>query len=545
MLGSPIAAATRSLDDCVFRPLHQASLGIRPWLTMPVTIIPSSSTSTKNVEHFFSPSSSLSPPRNRWWVNEEDAASTVSSHPASSLPAATMFSLPSSHNNGAMMTAATLFSVGVSIGFGCGIYAKHVTRWVTRWRSDRALAQLRRQLPHSTFSPAVTSDLSRSLLLQELQRTGYTAMYSRVLRSPAWVTYLVTPQTATFTAKVDRSNMFIADKEIPKEDRWTALDVRSQAAGGGYDRGHLAPHGAVGCCETSSAESFLLSNIALQHPKLNRRSWKRLEMAVTRHVETQFHASQASNMSTTTIKKKTSSSMMSVAAVTVGPLFGPKAVTSATKMTTKKEISSASLVNEVRIPEAFFMAVFDTQTGCTAAFVATNDARALVTAMPLTHLEQRLVKEYGGCGIVGEAAAQPIRLFSQYRDEEDDTVLSAVAARSGNSISRTIRTVRRRVTRILHQRLPLCVLKATGASAAVVHARHCGVARIDAAATSELHLPTGSSSSSLAHRGVAAAGSPKALLRRRGRGGRSSIGTKKNLARLSKANTCMSKLGNE
>ncbi|CUG87638.1 DNA RNA non-specific endonuclease, putative [Bodo saltans] len=541
MLGSPIAAATRSLDDSVFRPLHQASLGIRPWLTLPVTIIPSS---TKNMEHFFSPSSlssSLSPPRNRWWVNAEDAASTVSSHPAS-LPTSTTFSLPPSHNNGAMMTAATLFAVGVTIGFGCGIYAKHATRWVTRWRSDRALAQLRRQLPHSTFSPAVTSDLSRSLLLQELQRTGYTAVYSRVLRSPAWVTYLVTPQTSTFAAQVDRSNMFIADKDVPKEDRWTALDVRSQAAGGGYDRGHLAPHGAVGCCETSSAESFLLSNIALQHPKLNRRSWKQLEMAVTKHVETQFRACQASNMSTTTIKKKTSSSMMSVAAVTVGPLFGPKAVTSATTMTTKKEISSASLVNEVRIPEAFFMAVFDTQTGCTAAFVATNDARALVTAMPLTHLEQRLGKEYGGCGIVGEAAAQPIRLFSQYRDEEDDTVLSAVA-RSGNNISRTIKTVRRRVTRILHQRLPLCVLKATGASAAVVHARHCGVARIDAAATSELHLPTGSSSS-LAHRAVAA-GSPKALLRRRGRGGRSSIGTKKNLARLSKANTCMSKLGNE
>jgi DNA/RNA endonuclease G (NUC1) len=450
MLLSPIGGVARSFDDCVFRPLHQVSLGARMWLT-PSTTTPSST-------------SMLSSPAS-CGVSSRSVFGASSSAPA--------------------MIAGALV-VGLGVGFGCGIYLKAASRWMTSWRSQESLKRLRRQLPHSTFAPAVAAELSHSLRLQELKRTGYTAMYSRALRSPAWVTYLVSPQSTTYASSVERCNMFLADRELRKQDRWSALDIRAAAAAaGGYDRGHLAPHGAVGCCEDSSAESFLLSNIALQHPKLNRRSWKRLETAVKKYVEAQSRGGLDDDEATLCGPPKIEA--LSVAAVTVGPLFGRKTVSSIIRSYLfPSSPDAAPAPAKVPIPDAFFMAVFDTRTGRTAAYIATNDARAAVSRVSLLQLESRLCADYRGEGDAEEGGAHPIRLFSEYRERSEG---SAQQSNSG-IVSAIVQSASRRANAALYRVLPPFVLSAVGAPAAVVHARRGGVRRIDAAATLEIQLDT-------------------------------------------------------
>jgi len=48
----------------------------------------------------------------------------------------------------------------------------------------------------------------------------------------------------------------------------------------GYDRGHLAPNGAFNYSRKLQKETFKLSNIAPQRPKLNRRLWSKIERFV-------------------------------------------------------------------------------------------------------------------------------------------------------------------------------------------------------------------------------------------------------------------------
>jgi len=45
----------------------------------------------------------------------------------------------------------------------------------------------------------------------------------------------------------------------------------------GYDKGHLAPNAAIDFSRHSNNETFLMSNIVLQNPKLNRQAWGSLE----------------------------------------------------------------------------------------------------------------------------------------------------------------------------------------------------------------------------------------------------------------------------
>jgi len=76
--------------------------------------------------------------------------------------------------------------------------------------------------------------------------------------------------------ETDRHSGFRQDDDLPVEFRPSDSDY----AGSGFDRGHLAASANhLGTPEANYA-TFLLSNVAPQHPGLNRRAWKRLESLV-------------------------------------------------------------------------------------------------------------------------------------------------------------------------------------------------------------------------------------------------------------------------
>jgi endonuclease G len=75
---------------------------------------------------------------------------------------------------------------------------------------------------------------------------------------------------------LDRADNFRPDFRIPQTFRADLVDY----AGSGFDRGHLVTSANQREVEIQNSETFLLSNIAPQHPSLNRRIWKNLEAAV-------------------------------------------------------------------------------------------------------------------------------------------------------------------------------------------------------------------------------------------------------------------------
>ena len=78
--------------------------------------------------------------------------------------------------------------------------------------------------------------------------------------------------TEAKSRKTERSNKFVPDPLVKG-----ATATNEDYSRTGYDRGHLAPAGDMKWSEKAMRESFYLSNICPQKPKLNRGIWKDLE----------------------------------------------------------------------------------------------------------------------------------------------------------------------------------------------------------------------------------------------------------------------------
>ena len=78
--------------------------------------------------------------------------------------------------------------------------------------------------------------------------------------------------TEAKSKKTERSNKFVPDPQVKGSTAMNEDYTRS-----GYDRGHLAPAGDMKWSAKAMRESFYLSNICPQKPKLNRGIWKDLE----------------------------------------------------------------------------------------------------------------------------------------------------------------------------------------------------------------------------------------------------------------------------
>jgi endonuclease G len=104
-----------------------------------------------------------------------------------------------------------------------------------------------------------------------LNRDGYSLGYSFDKKCALWVSAIISKRSIGID--MERSDKFYADPDIPEDYRLKPDDFKNT----GYDKGHLAPNSAIDFSRKSNDQTFAMSNIALQDPKLNRQSWKSLE----------------------------------------------------------------------------------------------------------------------------------------------------------------------------------------------------------------------------------------------------------------------------
>lgn len=109
---------------------------------------------------------------------------------------------------------------------------------------------------------------------QLLERYCYAASYNKTTRQPNWVMWQLTDEHV-MPKKDGVWNEYREDLELPPSIRSTLEDYASS----GYDRGHMCPGGDCNWDDEGRDETFLLSNMCPQNPKLNRGDWKEIEMA--------------------------------------------------------------------------------------------------------------------------------------------------------------------------------------------------------------------------------------------------------------------------
>jgi len=107
-----------------------------------------------------------------------------------------------------------------------------------------------------------------------LNRDGYSLGFSFKRKCALWVCY--TASKGSIGVDVSRSEGFYPDPKIPEPYRLRPEDFRNT----GYDKGHLAPSASIDFSRHSNDQTFAMSNIALQHPKLNRQAWGSLEAVI-------------------------------------------------------------------------------------------------------------------------------------------------------------------------------------------------------------------------------------------------------------------------
>ncbi|MBE9562802.1 MAG: DNA/RNA non-specific endonuclease [Proteobacteria bacterium] len=107
-----------------------------------------------------------------------------------------------------------------------------------------------------------------------LNRDGYCLGYNYNRKCAAWVSYVVSK--GSIGIDVERDDGFYDDLDIPEPYRVQPNDFKNT----GYDKGHLAPSASIDFSRKSNAQTFAMSNIALQHPKLNRQAWGSLENTI-------------------------------------------------------------------------------------------------------------------------------------------------------------------------------------------------------------------------------------------------------------------------
>ena len=122
-------------------------------------------------------------------------------------------------------------------------------------------------IPANTEIPALKVKRREQVIKHE----GYTVSYNSDYCIANWVAYELTATEAK-SKKTGRSNKFVSDPLVKG-----ATAVNEDYTRTGYDRGHMAPAGDMKWSAKAMRESFYLSNICPQKPKLNRGIWKELE----------------------------------------------------------------------------------------------------------------------------------------------------------------------------------------------------------------------------------------------------------------------------
>lgn len=113
-----------------------------------------------------------------------------------------------------------------------------------------------------------------------LEKEGFCIEYDGKTKQPVWVCENL--DSKCFSGDVDRRDFcFKEDKELPKSVRSLLNDYQKS----GLDRGYMAAAANHTNNERSMRDTFLLSNVSPQDPKLNRGRWAKLEKHVRDLVE--------------------------------------------------------------------------------------------------------------------------------------------------------------------------------------------------------------------------------------------------------------------
>lgn len=152
--------------------------------------------------------------------------------------------------------------------------------------------------------------------IKQLDNIGFTVGYCEDLKNPVWVVY---PLGTKSTDSGKRPQRFAIDK------RTKARVAHGDYSNSGYDRGHMAPNHAIATRYGREAQlqTFLMSNICPQKPKLNQKTWRVLEQKISDDYAERLEAVW----------------------IVTGPIFGKKI----------KRLKKS----RVAIPEAFFKVVID------------------------------------------------------------------------------------------------------------------------------------------------------------------------------------------
>lgn len=113
-----------------------------------------------------------------------------------------------------------------------------------------------------------------SILNKLLEKYCYTVSYNAKTRQPDWVMWKLTEEHV-MPKKNGVWNECREDTDLPPEIRATLKDYTSSR----YDRGHMCPGGDCNWDDVGRDETFVLSNMCPQNPKLNRGDWKEIEIA--------------------------------------------------------------------------------------------------------------------------------------------------------------------------------------------------------------------------------------------------------------------------
>ncbi len=122
--------------------------------------------------------------------------------------------------------------------------------------------------------PKAIASLNTNTWFRVLRNNGFIVGYSDLRGNPLWVEYALKP-VADNAPRLKRPSHFQTD--------WRGLNRVSHDdyTKSGFDRGHNAPNHAMSTLygKYGQADSFLMTNISPQRPKLNQQIWERLEEA--------------------------------------------------------------------------------------------------------------------------------------------------------------------------------------------------------------------------------------------------------------------------
>ena len=116
-----------------------------------------------------------------------------------------------------------------------------------------------------------------------LENRGFTVGYSELRRNPLWVVYHVRP--------IQRRKSYRRPKDFQVDSRTLVRVSQRDYLNSGYQRGHLAPSWLIAQLHGREAQrqTFLMSNITPQKPRLNQKLWQRLEEVEADHFARWFN----------------------------------------------------------------------------------------------------------------------------------------------------------------------------------------------------------------------------------------------------------------